>query len=434
MTITMPTSMDKHYTVSTRNGIFSAGSDRVTSIGQVKGCDITVVNHSQYEDEIFAKIIPNREKDGWHLVKITRHWPVSVNGVEINRVWYLNDGDVVDVPNANMKFNIVNGHRAEPSVVHIHKKNGALFWCLVAVVAVIAAIVCFRIYDTTREDLTSAMQRQIEASLLSTRVDSLQLLRADSVVDSYVYASGPVGTAFITSDSLIVTARHCLQPWLNQVLPHDYAKIPSMKDWPVRQALMAETENQLSGLEEFRVVSFVTFTDEAGECFHLSSDDFSLNCELDEIVELGSYSNPQYWRSISHRYSNTGMMLADIAVAHHDKAGYIPLADVEDIKRLLSKKGTRLSFFGHPESGVNGNQLDRQTDELRIPIATLENDTTHLFMLAHGGNLTPGFSGGPVVARDGIGFKAVGVISVVDEKNGNRSYSVPTSEINFLRK
>lgn len=421
--------MDRHYTITNSKGIYSAASDRVTTIGQVDGCDIKIINHTPYADELFAKIKPNADGNGWHLIKVTTHWPISVNGVEMHRIHFLEDGDVIDFPNANCRFNILDGQKSEPSVVHIHK-NGKLIWGVIAALVVIASVVGYRIYDSNHEKLTASMIERIEASLFTTRVDSVLLMRGDSIVDSYVYASCPVGTAFLTTDSLILTARHCLQPWLNMVLPFEYAKIPSISDWTLSKALFAETENQLSDSSEYRLVSYLTLTDEQGASFSTNSDCFFINYDFDEIVEVGSYSDPQYWRSISHRYSRQSMMLGDIAVAKSESAGNIPLALPDDLQRLLSKKGVRLEFFGHPESGVNGSSLDHQVDELRLPINDLSEEPGHFCMLAHGGALTSGFSGGPVIVRDGIGgFKAVGVISVIDEKNSERSYSVPVSEI-----
>lgn len=421
--------MDRHYTITNRKGIYSAASNRVTTIGQVDGCDMKIINHTPYADEIFAKIKPNADGDGWHLIKVTTHWPISVNGVEMHRVHYLEDGDVIDFPNANCRFNILDGEKSEPSVVHIHK-NGKLIWGVIAALAVIAAIVGYRIYDSSREKLTASMIEKIEASLFTTRVDSVLLMKGDSISDRYAYASCPVGTAFLTTDSLIVTARHCLQPWLNMVLPFEYSKIPSMTDWTLTKALFAETENQLNDSSEYRLVSYLTLTDEEGSSFSISSENFNINYDFDEIVEVGTFNNPQYWRSISHRYTRQSMMLGDIAVAKSDIAGNIPLASPDDLQRLLSKKGVRLDFFGHPESGVNGSLLDHQRDELRLPITELSEEPGHFCMLAHGGDLTSGFSGGPVIVRDGMGgFKAVGVVSVIDEKNSERSYSVPVSEI-----
>lgn len=422
--------MDRHYTITGKTGIYSAASDQVMIIGQVDGCDMKIINHTPYSDEIFAKIKPNANGDGWHLVKVTTHWPISVNGVEMNRVHYLEDGDVIDFPNANCRFNIHEGRKTEPSVVHIHK-NSKLIWGVIVALIVIAGVVGYRIYDSTREKLTASMIKEIEASLFTTRVDSVLLFRGDSVVDRYAYASCPTGTAFLTTDSLIVTARHCVQPWLNMVLPFEYAKIPSMADWTLRKALFAETQNQLSDSEDYRLVSYLTLTDEQGASFPINSDKFDINYDFDEIVEVGTYNNPQYWRSISHRYSRQSMMLGDIATAKHSEGGKIPLASADDLKRMLSKKGVRLDFFGHPESGVNGSILDHQTDELKLPISELTEEPGHHCMLAHGGALTSGFSGGPVIVRDGMGgFKAFGVISVIDEKNSERSYSVPVSEIN----
>lgn len=423
--------MNKHFTLTSRKGIFSAGTDRVTTIGQLDGCDVKINNPTQYADEVFAKIFPNREGDGWHLVKTTKYWPITVNGVEMNRVHYLIDGDVIGFPNYNCRFNIRDGKEEKPSVIYVHKYD-KLLWSIIVALAVVLAIVGYRIYDTSRENISLTMQKEIEASLFTTRVDSLQLLYNDSLVSSYAYASSPIGTAFLTTDSMLITARHCIQPWLNYVKPYEYRILPTISEWPIEKALLAETENQFSGFEEYRIISFLTITDENGNNFHITSDQFSVNRNFDEIIELGDYDTTFYWRSISHRYHNQEMMLGDIAVAKYNRSGKIPIANASDIKRLLNQKGVKLVFFGHPESGVNGNQLDRISDELRLPIKQLECDSSHISMLAHGGFLSPGFSGGPVIVRNGLGYAAVGIISVIDEKNGQRSYSVPTTEVKFL--
>lgn len=429
----MAGTMDKHYTVSNRNGIYTAGSDCVTVVGQVAGCDIQIVNHTEYEDEILAKIIPNREKDGWHIVKVTGHWPILINGVEMNRVHYLADGDVIDFSNAHCVFNIKDGRQAEPTIVHIHK-NSKKLWVLFAAIMILCVTVGWRIYSSGRYILADEQIAEIETSLFSTRVDSIQLLRGDSVIESYAYASSPIGTAFLTTDSLIVTARHCIQPWLNKVLPYEYASIPGNTEWPIKKALFVETENQLSGNDEYRLRAWLTLTDENDNSFTLTSDDFRINRDYDDIVELGTYDTPQYWRSISHRYHRTDMMLGDIAYAKSDRPGRIALASEEDIRKMLRQRRTKLYFFGHPESGIGNNSLDIRADELRMQGKELEGTREDVFMLAHDGDLTPGFSGGPAIMRSGSGFKAVGVISVTDERNGHLSYSVPTSEIIKLQR
>lgn len=425
--------MDRHFTITYKGSILSFPGKSTTAIGQTQGCEVRLPNNSQYEDVVFAKISPNKEGDGWHIVKVSTYYPIAVNGNELNRVHYLKDGDNIEVQNQHLRFNIREGEQAAPSITHIHKAGKAV-WGIIAAICVILAFVGYQLYDNQRERITDAMKAEIVASIFTTRVDSLQLVYRDSVVDTYAYASSPVGTAFLTTDSLIVTARHCIQPWLNMVLPHEYAKIPSITEWPIEKVLFAETENQLSGEDEWRIVSFLTLTDEDGNSLSISSDKFNINIDSDDIVELGSYDEPKYWRSISHRYSRRDMMLGDIAVAKSDKAGNIAVANKAELQKLLSHRGVKLTFVGHPESSVNGSRLDFKSDELRLPLEELSESGDRIFMLAHEGGLTPGFSGGPVIIRDGSGFKAVGVVSVVDAQNGNRSYSAPTSEIELIEK
>lgn len=420
--------MDKHYILTGNADIYSAGSSQVTVIGQSEGCDVKIVNNTKYADVIFAKIKPNRDGDGWHLIKVTPFYPIIVNGMEMNRVHFLADGDNIEFPNDAFRFNIQDGELKEPSVIHIHK-NGKVFWGLAVVVAIIAAVVGYRIFDTQRYNLTSAMKHQIEASLFKIRVDSLQLICGNKVIESYSYASSPTGTAFLTSDSLLVTARHCIQPWLNQVPAMDYANIPAMSEWPIAKALYAETNNQLNDSIKYRIISFMTFTDEEGESFSITSDTFIINYDRDDIVELGSYNDTRYWRSISHRYSRRDMMLGDVAVARVEKGGKISIANREELKTLFTDRNMKLHFVGYPEAAVTGSVIDYRSDNIRVD---LEEEDGHIFLLSHEGGLTPGFSGSPVIVRDGAGFKAVGVASVIDEHNQNRSYSVPTSEIEFL--
>lgn len=425
--------MDKHYILRSRDRIYTAAGSRVTVIGQSEGCDVRVANRSPYEDVIFAKIVPDRDGEGWHIVKVTHFYPVRVNGVEMNRVHYLSDGDNLDFGNETYRFMQRDGDNNDPGITHIHS-GGKMIRGMAVIIAAIAVIVGWIIYDNQRERLTGTMISEIESSLFRTSVDSLQLVYGDSIVDSYTYTSAPSGTAFLTSDSMLVTARHCIQPWLNRMQPHEYQSIPSVTEWPMIQALYAETENQLNGTDKWHIRSFVTISDEAGNVRSVTSDEFIVNQDLDEIVELGSYDDPKYWRSISHRYSRRDMMLGDIAVMRYDKAGSIDIADKNRLRTLLPHRGVRLTFFGYPESGVNGNMLEYKSDELRLPLDTLPGESDRIFLLAHGGELSRGFSGGPVIVRDGIGFRAAGVISVVDERNNARSYSVPTSEIFNLNK
>lgn len=425
--------MEKHFSLTGKNSIYRFPADKTVLIGEPGGCDVKLPNYTDYEDRIIAKIARNRDGEGWHLVRMEREANLKVNGTKVNRVAYLHDGDRIEVGTENFRFREEKGEKSEPTVYNIKTSKGTL-WMAGGLVVVLALLFGGYIYMDKSTSLTEAQRGEIETSLFTTRVDSLQLMHGDSIIDSYVYAAGPVGTAFLTTDSMIVTARHCIQPWLNAVLPEDFSSIPASSEWPVATALKVETANQLSGNEDWRIISYITLTDEEGNSFPLSSEDFKINREFDDIVETGSYDNPMYWRSISHRYTRSDMMLGDIAAAPFVKGSKIEAADIGDLRRLLDKKGVKLAFFGHPESAVTGNKLEYKTDELRLPLSELPELPGRLFLLSHEGGLSPGFSGGPVIVRDGMGFKAVGVISVTDDRNGYRSYSVPTSELKPLKK
>lgn len=56
--------MDKHYTLTGKRGVYTAGSDSVVTIGQVQGCDVRIVNRTRYVDVLFAKIVPDRDGEG----------------------------------------------------------------------------------------------------------------------------------------------------------------------------------------------------------------------------------------------------------------------------------------------------------------------------------------------------------------------------------
>lgn len=410
--------------------IFRAGSGSEIMIGQTAGCDLRIPNHTQYEDVVLARIVPDEEEKEWHIVRLTHYYPILINGIPMHRVHYLKDGDNIEFPGATYRFSISEGNQTDPSVTYIGNSRKVI-WTICAAIALLAGVIAYLIYDRKSETFSLSQRAEIEQSMYLLRVDSLHLMHGDSLVERYVYASAPSGSAFLTTDSLLVTARHCLQPWLNTVLPEDYSTIPGMTDWPVNKALFVETQNQLADSLEWSLVSFITLcgggdASSVGQTITLCSDQFTIPTDLDEIVELGDYHDTYYWRSISHRYNREDMMLDDIAFMHFDRAGTIPLATDQEIRDNL-KSGTRLTFVGFPESSVGTPRLDFKTDELHHSLRDVNNLPGKLFLLTHEGHLSHGFSGGPVLIRFGIGYKAVGIISLTDSKNDSRSYSVPAS-------
>ncbi len=422
--------MDKHFTLTSGSNVFSSGSACDVLIGQNIGCDVRIENRTPYIDRPAAKISPDCGGEGWHIVRLS-DMDISINGEALKRIHYLADGDVIDFGGRDRyRFKIAEGHSAANSVT-IVRRNGIYAWVLGFIAIAIAGTAAWYAGFANRGQLTESQLADAATSLLRTEVDSVCMWRGDSLLETYRLSAKAVGTAFVTTDSLIVTARHCVEPWLNSVRPEEISDIPDIDDRLVQMALAAETESQLYGDDAIRLVAYLTLTDSRGRKTHMRSTDFATNTLRDEIVELGDFATDLYWRSIAHRHGRADMMLGDVAVAKTDTAGLIALAKPKVLADKL-KTHTPLTFIGFPQSEHSGEDAEAETDRLRQPISHIDDGA--IFMLAHGGRLAPGYSGAPVLIRDGSGFAAVGIVSVLDAKNGHRSYSVPVTEIYSILK
>ena len=54
-------------------------------------------------------------------------------------------------------------------------------------------------------------------------------------------------------------------------------------------------------------------------------------------------------------------------------------------------------------------------------------------VIAHNGDIVPGYSGGPVLTKQGFRWYAIGVVSVTDKYVNKRFYSVPVIEIERMK-
>ena len=287
--------------------------------------------------------------------------------------------------------------------------------------------------------LTEEMIKHAEKSVVQIKTDSVFLIAYNKTtgdtlhIDSCEYMVS--GTAFITDDSLLVTARHCVEPWLNvDSIPADSSKIESL---PVKWALMAETRNQEeSDSIEWKVESrlSVVIPDSTGSFIieKFSSADFNIEKSRDHVIEYGDFDHLYFWRSIAALPRRTDMMLDDFAflrlpahLASHAE-GAIHLASKEEILQLEKRKP--VTILGFPESGVGAADFESSTDELRH-LPTRDSLGFPDGVLHHNGEIAHGYSGGPVLVRNGNECYAVGIISVHDRLNKNRTLSVPVSEV-----
>lgn len=429
-------SLDRYYTLRWREGGFRteeclAAAEDIVRIGEEEHCDVKLVNPGEYQDEVFCIIKPSQSSEGWVLIPVSDFVTTFVNGSPVKLIHYLENGDKISFSEtgAELAFEIRHDNKyADAPGTHRFSTLSRRFMVAASLAAVLLFILS--LYAVFSQDLsdrkTKAALENASHSVLRIRVDSIYLVKhAPGVSDTLRrMAAQESGSAFYTDEGILVTARHCIEPWLNNGFfgnqLSDYSQLPDHLAW----ALEAETWNQTSTCDtSLRLISKCSLLSETGQllwsCF---SSDFRYDNARDEIIELGDFAHEYYWRSVTGRFNRTDMMLGDIAVLEgFIQKGTIALASQEVLDRWL-KAGTRLIFYGYPTGHkFSGKKIDRSSGEIKTDYSPGE-------MLAHNGELGVGYSGGPALIVHKGKVYAVGVISTYDETGSTRIYSVPVSE------
>ena len=448
------------------DGLHHAGERLVVAapevnIGHTEGCEVRMANASPYVDEVLAAIRQvgsDADADGarvrWVLVRLSPFHELRVNGMTVHLLHELHDGDRIEWADQRQAFRFVEGGSGmdvmQGRIAAVPRSLGrrmALWASLPVLVLLLAGMLVWWWYeDQMPKGMTVQQVELASLSVFQINVDTVKLVRiADrdtTVLEQMALGEGGarpiVGTAFLTIDSLLVTARHCIEPWLNDAevfVKDDPRKVHFI---PSRWALRAETYNQLNGeqtADHLQVVSVCSLWKYEGEqatfVGRVSSSEFAVNTSRDDIVDLGDYSTELYWRSITRRHQRSDMMRDDLAVRRWTKGGTIRLATAGEVAECLKDDGAVLEFFGFPD--YTDLHLEHTTDRLRRPLHKADDDTTLFDMLAHNGDLRHGYSGGPVMTRWGNGTVCVGIVSVTDARGADRFYSVPATEVWHLK-
>ncbi len=428
------------------------------TIGYGEGNDISFPNDTPYEDRTIAVVRSNADlgealdgQPSWRIVCTSSTEPPEVNGTSVPIVANLCDGDRISFGHGRHALRFLTGSGgiavASGTVAAVGRPKGLriALWASIPTLILVAAllIIGWTFHQRTKdESLTAKQVDDTRASVLQLNVDSIKLLRivgTDTTVVETMAAGGEgnhpiVGTAFVTTDGLLVTARHCIEPWLNNPEVLRLTDPTQAKDRATLWALKAETYNQLHALEPDTVYLMASVCslwryqgEEAILVKSMPSTAFRYNASHDDIVDLGDYSHEYYWRSLMRRHQRTDMMRGDVAVARWHEKGNVQLASPDELAKALKGPGTRLAFFGYPDYA--DLRLENTSDELRRPLRRADDDTTAYDMLCHNGDLRHGYSGGPVMARLGAKAVCVGVVSVTDARGNERIYSVPSSEV-----
>lgn len=411
----------------------------VVNIGQREDCQVHFENSSIYEDELFAIIRKGSNEEEWQLVPTSPYVQTYVNGNPVSLVSYLENKDRISFEgeaqelvfqiHKDGKFNEALGVqlRSAPMPRYLI----ALF--IILPVVLFGVVMIFFYNEKQAEKQKNELINSVTPYILQLDVDSVyyvqevkgeypQVLRSYSYITEESHAIS--GTAFVTADHRIITARHCIEPWLNDGQIANVVDCNSLTSVPTKWAVEAETYNQLHDNDTtYRVVSVCQFykgehgTELVGES--VRSDAFYYRTDRDYIMEIGDFTHEYYWRSIKGTNSNKAMILDDVAWCNTsmDEGLYLPSTEEIDI---LMEDQPHLIFIGYPDYDTKGREI--QEGSLKL---TFKHGET----IAHDGKLTHGYSGGPVLVIKDRKIYVVGVISRVDGSGGDRMYSVPIFEL-----
>lgn len=431
----------KYYSLTVRNryGNLHAGESfynaiKPLTIGQLNSSNIILPCVDDLLPQNFCTIKAT-EYGLWILIKQTDFYPVEVNGKVLECVSQLSDGDVISVNGVSFLFNIhEDGYYAEEQGIirHTSRKNKKqiLIWCC-SLLAVLAISISYPAMKESRNSFTSSDDNAIRASLCKIEVEEviLQMHTPEDkedeyrVVDSYKLDNKSVGTCFLTEDNILVTARHCVEPWLDF---NNWEDSTTLTDLPqdVYWSIIAE-QSQLEQADTlYRIISRCQIIKDDSICIDsFTSDQFSFNRSRDIITHMGTERLP--WRIIYPLYHKKDVELGDFAFIKTKHRGEIKLATKEYILGIKDKEESKVRVYGFPKK-IHGNRCEYQEAALVLRESDISKECIQLKV-----NGTTGYSGAPVIEKRDGKMLVVGVFSKIDDFDDSKNtfYAVPANEI-----
>ena len=431
-------------------------------IGQGNACDIQIPESGLHEPYLCASILPKGTEgtdeaikgDGWYIVKRCDCLSVLVNGRDLEIAQVLRHGDTISIidQDANatktkteLKFEVLDDGEfdANRGIVFKKHKDQRKYYASTAVLAMLAiGIAAYALFVLQRKDLHHEDLSKFNSAIYHITTDSVYLIRniivdgqhKEIVADSIELDMAAEGTAFFTSDSLFVTARHCIEPWITDEEWDGVSRGAKMSP-EVRLATIAETGNRMAGYEKYTLRSHCIIS-KGFERYSYYSTDFRMNKSRDMVIRLGSAKDPLYWRSIIPIATRRDMELGDfeyLKAKNLDNdpgvSSKIPMAKWEEIVAFAKSYNHDIAVIGYP---LNDNNSDVATAVYGNLMELDYNDTSTkaIGCLQLSAPINPGNSGGPVIAKINDDIKVIGIVSKADTRaNQGMFWAVPITEV-----
>ncbi len=405
-------------------------TERIVTIGETADSDVRY-DSGGLEPVCYASIIRNDDEKSWRIVKRTQYIDISIAGKgNIGYAQQLEDGDVIHF-----------GQQPMVLVFHQHyddrydqAEDDVPLWrwgvpALLGLVAMMTIVLMTHRHDgITIQDVES-----LETSIYWTKVDSVARIvttqgEERQLGDTKVLTTdAPTGTAFLTTDGRLVTARHCVEYWLG--MPFELTtKVEQMEHDDIRRwAVETETYNQTHDADSTMTlrVYFSVYDYKGDRKYTFASSDAHVHIykEYDKVYQLVDFVHEYYWRSIRPYFTYRKMEMGDILwIDSIPERGSIQMA-TRDVEEELTK-GTALMLCGYPLTGMGDKRMMVSAGTL-LRDGNLEEENLYF-----NSDITHGFSGGPVLMKTGLDIVAVGVVSRVDSvSSGMYKWAVPITKI-----
>ena len=337
-------------------------TERIVNIGETADCDVRYETDSQDKD-YYASIIRNEDGKSWRIVKRSQHVDVSIVGKgSIGYAQLLSDGDIIQIECQTMTLSF---HSHYDEHYNEEDRENVWLWALVGRLglAVIIAIV-FGI-GNKQEVISVVDVEPLEESMCLVKVDSVRRLSIVngeiSVVSPTKILEGdtPTGTAFLTNDGKLVTARHCVEYWIGTNLDLTTKVNGLDKDDIVRWAIETETFNQTHDRDSVTLQVFFSIYDFMGNkkySFDTTDKRVHINKDNDGVFLMADFSQESYWRTIKPYFNDRRMELGDILwIDCLKEKGKVKIADNNQMGKV--KNGTRLMICGFPTTGIGDKRM-----------------------------------------------------------------------------
>lgn len=405
-------------------------TERIVNIGETADCDVRY-EADGLQPEYYASIIQNEDGKSWRIVKRSQHIDISIAGNgTVGYAHQLSDGDIIQFDNQQMALSF---HTHDDDQWDEKGQNNVWQWAIAGLLGLVAIVAVALNMVNRQEGISGKDVEPLEESVYLVKVDSVRrMLVANGTTEclpptKVLEGDAPTGTAFMTTDGKLVTARHCVEYWIGTNLDLT-TKVSDLKeDNIVRWAIEAETFNQQHELDSVLQlqVYFSLYDFMGNKKFSFASTDkqVHINKEKDGIFMLADFSQDYYWRSIRPYFKDRQMELGDILwIDGLNEQGKVKMANRQQIQDV--KNGTRLMICGYPMTGIGDKRVTFTEGTIRRHASA---ETENLFFES---NINHGFSGGPVLMKAGSGIVAIGVVSRVDSiSSGLYKWAVPISEV-----